>query len=142
MDLLNLLSRTIRLVYTSSLKWGYYKNDVCVSESQHLCIFFFGSHVFQQSVGNPLGTNFAPFLAELFLCSHEAEFIHRRVHEKRDHLIWPSIRPISRGCLFPHDNRSVISYFFFKERKPFRFKCLLRLTVKICNEYLPMRQKI
>lgn len=47
--------------------------------------FFFGSHVFQQSVGNPLGTNFAPFLAELFLCSHEAEFIHRRVHEKRDH---------------------------------------------------------
>ena len=35
----------------------------------------FGGHVFQQTVGIPMGTNFAPLLADLFLYSYEADFI-------------------------------------------------------------------
>jgi hypothetical protein len=34
----------------------------------------FGGHVFQQTVGIPMGTNCAPLLAYLFLYSYEAEF--------------------------------------------------------------------
>jgi hypothetical protein len=36
---------------------------------------FVGGQVFQQTVGIPMGTNCAPLLADLFLYSHEAEFI-------------------------------------------------------------------
>jgi hypothetical protein len=32
--------------------------------------------VFQQTVGIPMGTNCAPLLADLFLYSYEADFIH------------------------------------------------------------------
>ena len=35
----------------------------------------FAGKVFQQIVGIPMGTNCAPFLADIFLCSYEAEFI-------------------------------------------------------------------
>ena len=35
----------------------------------------FGGRVFQQTVGIPMGTNCAPLLADLFLYSHEADFI-------------------------------------------------------------------
>ena len=35
----------------------------------------FGRHVFQQTVGIPMGTNCAPVLADLFLYSYEADFI-------------------------------------------------------------------
>ena len=35
----------------------------------------FGAHVFQQTVAIPMGTNCAPFLADLFLYSYEADFI-------------------------------------------------------------------
>ena len=35
-----------------------------------------GGHVFQQRVGIPLGTNCAPILADLFLYSYQADFIH------------------------------------------------------------------
>ena len=35
----------------------------------------FGGKVFQQIVGIPMGTNCAPLLAEIFLCSYEADFI-------------------------------------------------------------------
>ena len=35
----------------------------------------FGGKVFQQIVGIPMGTNCAPFLADIFLYSYEAEFI-------------------------------------------------------------------
>ena len=33
---------------------------------------FFGGRVFQQTVGIPMGTNCAPFLADLFRYSYEA----------------------------------------------------------------------
>ena len=36
-------------------------------------IFGFGGHVFQQTVGIPMGTNCAPLLAYLFLYLYEAE---------------------------------------------------------------------
>jgi hypothetical protein len=35
----------------------------------------FGERVFQQTVGIPMGTNYAPLLADLFLYSYEADFI-------------------------------------------------------------------
>ena len=35
-----------------------------------------GGRVFQQTVGIPMGTNCAPLLADLFLYSYEADFIH------------------------------------------------------------------
>jgi hypothetical protein len=38
----------------------------------------FGDQVFQQSVGIPMGANFAPLLADLFLYSYEAEFVQRQ----------------------------------------------------------------
>ena len=35
----------------------------------------FGGRIFQQTVGIPTGTNYAPLLTELFLYSYEADFI-------------------------------------------------------------------
>ena len=35
----------------------------------------FGEQIYQQKIGIPMGTNCAPLLADLFLYSHEAEFI-------------------------------------------------------------------
>ena len=35
----------------------------------------FGGKVFQQIVGIPMGTNYAPLQADIFLYSYEAEFI-------------------------------------------------------------------
>ena len=35
----------------------------------------YGGRVFQQTIGIPMGTNGAPLLADLFLYSHEADFI-------------------------------------------------------------------
>jgi hypothetical protein len=37
----------------------------------------FRDHVFQQSVGIFMGTNCVPLLADLFLYSYEAEFVHK-----------------------------------------------------------------
>jgi hypothetical protein len=42
----------------------------------------FGSKIFQQTFGIPMGTNCAPLLADLFLYSYEAEFIQKLLHEK------------------------------------------------------------
>ena len=35
----------------------------------------FAGKVFQEILGNPIGTNCAPLLADIFLSSYEAEFI-------------------------------------------------------------------
>jgi hypothetical protein len=37
----------------------------------------FGGRVFQQTAGIPMGTNYAPLLADLFLYSYEADFIQK-----------------------------------------------------------------
>ena len=40
------------------------------------CIYVeFGGHVYQQTVGIPMGTNCAPLVAEFFLNSYEADFV-------------------------------------------------------------------
>ena len=56
----------------------------------------FGSKIFQQTIGIPMGTNCAPLLADLFLYSYEAEFIQKLLHEK----LWPLIQhlDIYRRC--------------------------------------------
>ena len=35
----------------------------------------FGGHVYQQTVGIPMGTNCAPLMADLFLYSYEVDFV-------------------------------------------------------------------
>ena len=35
----------------------------------------FGGYVYQQTVGIPMGTNCAPLVADVFLCSYEADFV-------------------------------------------------------------------
>jgi hypothetical protein len=45
-----------------------------------------GGQVFQQSVEIPIGTNFAPLLADLFLYSYVAEFIQKLLHGKKKSL--------------------------------------------------------
>ena len=35
----------------------------------------FGGHVYQQTVGIPMGTSCAPLVADLFLYSYEADFV-------------------------------------------------------------------
>ena len=41
----------------------------------------FGGQLFRQMVGNPLGTNCAPLLADLFLYSYENEFLDKLIKE-------------------------------------------------------------
>jgi hypothetical protein len=45
----------------------------------------FGWTLFQQVVGIPMGTNYAPFLADLLLCSYQSEFLQKLVKDKRIH---------------------------------------------------------
>jgi hypothetical protein len=45
----------------------------------------FGGTLFQQVVGIPMGTNCAPLLADLFLCSYESEFLQKLVKDKKMH---------------------------------------------------------
>jgi hypothetical protein len=45
----------------------------------------FGGTLFQQVVGIPMDTNFAPFLADLFLYSYESEFLQELVKDKKIH---------------------------------------------------------
>jgi hypothetical protein len=46
---------------------------------------FFGGTLFQQVVDIPMGTNCAPFLADLFLYSYESEFLQKLVKDKKIH---------------------------------------------------------
>jgi hypothetical protein len=41
--------------------------------------------LFQQVVGIPMGTNYAPLLADLFLYSYESEFLQKLVKDKKIH---------------------------------------------------------
>ena len=45
----------------------------------------FGGILLQQVVGIPMGTHCAPLLADLFLYSHESEFLQRLVKDKKIH---------------------------------------------------------
>jgi hypothetical protein len=46
----------------------------------------FGGCIFQQIVGIPMGTNFAPLPVDLFLYSHEADFIQGLLKENEKKL--------------------------------------------------------
>ena len=45
-----------------------------------------GGRIFQQTIGIPMGTNFAPLLADLFLYSYEAEFVQSLLQAGKKHL--------------------------------------------------------
>ena len=45
-------------------------------------LVMFGGRIFQQTVGNPIGTNCAPLIANLFLYSYEADFRYRGFSRK------------------------------------------------------------
>jgi hypothetical protein len=45
----------------------------------------FGRTLFQQVVGIPMGMNYAPLLADLFLYSYESEFLQKLVKDKKMH---------------------------------------------------------
>jgi hypothetical protein len=47
----------------------------------------FGERVFQQTVDIPMGTNCAPLLADLFLYSHEADFIQELLRKNEKKLV-------------------------------------------------------
>ena len=66
----------------------------CYSEEQMISMLeflidsifvFFGGTLFQQVVDIPMGTNCAPFLADLFLYSYESEFLQKLVKDKKIH---------------------------------------------------------
>ena len=64
----------------------------------------FGDHVFQQSVGIPMGTNCAPLLADLFLYSYEAEFVQKLLTFTESFLLyflwnWHGIYHPMNACL-------------------------------------------
>ena len=42
----------------------------------------FGGHVYQQTVGIPMGANCAPLVADLFLYSYEADFVQKSKFKK------------------------------------------------------------
>ena len=43
----------------------------------------FGGQLFRQTVGIPMGTNCAPLLADLFLCSYENEILDKLITEDK-----------------------------------------------------------
>jgi hypothetical protein len=45
----------------------------------------FGGTLCQQVVGIPMGTNYAPLLANLFLYAYESEFLQKLVKDKKIH---------------------------------------------------------
>ena len=47
----------------------------------------FGGQLFRQAVGIPMGTNCAPLLADLFLCSYENEFLDKLIKEGKKSLL-------------------------------------------------------
>jgi hypothetical protein len=59
-------------MYSEESMLGFLVDDICV---------VFGDQFFQQSIGIPMGTNYAPLLADLFLYSHEAEFVQKLLRD-------------------------------------------------------------
>ena len=42
-----------------------------------------GGRIFQKTIGIPMGTNYAPLLANLFLYSYETEFLQGLIQKKK-----------------------------------------------------------
>ena len=79
------------------------------------CTFVsFGGQVFQQSVGIPMGTNWAPLLADLFLYSYWAEFIQKlllSINNDQFHLYVDSIYPYELEIKDTTECSTSASYF-------------------------------
>jgi hypothetical protein len=60
----------------------------------------FGSKVFQQTVGIPMGTKCAPLLADSFLYSYEAEFIQKVYMRRIIPLLGPLIQHLDISMMF------------------------------------------
>ena len=84
----------------------------------------FGGCLFRQVIGIPVGTNCAPLLADLFLCSYENEFL--------DNMIKSGHRRLARSCyryiddLIVFNNKTFLDYL--KEIYP------SQLTVEKANK--------
>ena len=59
----------------------------------------FSGKVFQQTSGIPMGTNFAPVIADIFLYSYEAEFMQSLLSTGRKQYLG-SISQVHRWCIF------------------------------------------
>ena len=61
----------------------YTANDICKMIEFLVDNIYvrFGGQLFRQMVGIPMGTNYAPLLADLFLCSYENEFLDKLIKE-------------------------------------------------------------
>lgn len=57
-----------------------------IFDRQNLCIFFFWKSSFLTICRIPMGTNCAPFFADLFLYSYETECIQKLVRQKNKSL--------------------------------------------------------
>ena len=71
----------------------YTANDICKMVEFLVDNIYvrFGGQLFRQMVGIPMGTNYAPLLADLFLCSYENEFLDKLVKEGKESLPESSI---------------------------------------------------
>ena len=59
-----------------------------LSFGQYIYIYIiFGSKLYRQNVGNPMGTNCAPLVADLFLFCYERDFMKSLTKEKRYDMI-------------------------------------------------------
>ena len=63
----------------------YTANDICKMTEVLVDNIYvrFGGELFRQMVGIPVGTNCAPLLADLFLCSCENEFLDKLIKESK-----------------------------------------------------------
>ena len=61
----------------------YTANDICTMVEFLVDNIYvrFGGQLFQQMVGISMGTNCAPLLADLFLCSYKNEFLDKLIEE-------------------------------------------------------------
>ena len=63
----------------------YTANDICKMIEVLVDSIYFrsGGQLFRQMVSIPVGTNCAPLLADLFLCSYENEFLDKLIKEDK-----------------------------------------------------------
>ena len=76
--------------------WGWHRRDAWVSGWRRFRGFCRGG-VFQQTVGIPMGASCAPLLADVFLCSYEADFVQSLLSTGKRHLA--SRFSLTYGCI-------------------------------------------
>ena len=92
----------------------------------NICVQF-GGHLFRQAIGIPIGTNYAPLLADLFLYSYENEFF--------DNMIRSGHRRLARS--FNLYNRYIDDLIVFNNKKFLDYLkeiYLSQLTVEKANK--------